>query len=610
MKKEQVKKIVAGAALTTFALMLGGCSGSGKQTTESQEEKVQTTDTEEQGASQSNHEALTMMTSSSNDYSAFIEALHKVYPEINIELVSYKGYNTTEYNNTLLKAGDITDIFVATYPPVDELQKENLYDLSGEDFISNVNLKMISDVSVDGAVYLLPTNISLFGVYYNKTLFEEHGWSVPNSMKELEELIPQIEAAGVNLSECSTQFLGATFAYFFDSAAPEYITTLDGISWMEDYLSGEATATGNLESSVENFQHLIDLGLFHIGETTANDKETLARFKEGNTAFLITNSSQSFYENSDGTGDEYGLMPYLSEDGDNNIVITNVTTYFGISKTLEENPQKLEDALNVMAFVATPEGQESLVVRENTISPLKNDLVSEDSPLYEMSLLVDEGKSMALIYSGWEDYVVGIGQSAYDMMNGEMTGEEFLTSLDELQATVMAEGGLPALADVEEDLDKEQVAQLVGAAFAQAADADCALISIGDYHGTGKENDAGINGKVYSSVILDTNVVSTFNPLGWSKTIKVMTLTGAEIKAFAEEGFYKGSDPTPFEYVLVTKNGETLEDDTVYTVACTEESDERAEQGKLTDTELVGQDALVEYIQQLGTINSETILWK
>lgn len=61
---------------------------------------------------------------------------------------------------------------------------------------------------------------------------------------------------------------------------------------------------------------------------------------------------------------------------------------------------------------------------------------------------------------------------------------------------------------------------------------------------------------------------------------------------------------------MVTKDGETLEDETVYTVACVGESEERAEQGNLTDTGLIGQDVLVEYIQQLGTINSETILWK
>lgn len=583
-------------SLLASLLVLSGCSATSSSSSTTNEE----------------HPTLTMTTRTTSTYSAFIEALKEAYPEINIELISYAGKNTTEYSNAQLKANDISDIFVMSYPPAEELQKDNLLDLSGEDFISNINMKSLSDVSIDGAVYVVPTNMTIFGIYYNKTLFEEHGWTAPTSLEELEALIPEIEAAGVKLSECLTQYMGATFAYFFYSNVAEYFSSLEGLEWMDEYLEGTASAKGSLEECVETFKHYMDLGLLNVGETPTSDSETLARFREGNTAFLFSNSAQRFTENEDGTGDEYGYIPYLSEDGSNNIVVTNVNFYVGLSKNVQDDPQKLEDALKVMEFITTSEGQASLNTAINTVSPLKDGtMIDESNPLYDAAKLVDEGKSFPLIYAGWESYVADIGEQVYALMNGEITGDELLEFFDDKQQEVLATGESPAIATVEEDLEKEDVAKLVGSAFASATGADCALISIGDFHGGTFQNNLGINGKIYSSVTLNTDLISTFNPLPATRVIKLMTLTGKEIKQFVEEGYFASkNDTTPYTYILVTKNGVELDDDTTYTVACAGESEERSEQGGIYDSEVVSQTAIEDYITSIGTLNKESILWK
>lgn len=593
MKKSKILAVLGAAVMSLTAL--GGCGKSDKQ---------QSGETKE-----GEHEPITMMTTSAIDHVTFSQELKKVCPEVNIEFVSYKGHNTTQYNNVQLETGDICDIFTISALPYEDLQKEHLMDLSGESFISNYNLSMISEVAIDGGVYMLPTNVSFYGIYYNKTLFEKHGWEAPKSFEELEALAPKIEEAGVKLAECSTQFPGANFSYFFDLAATDFITSLDGIKWMEDFTAGNAQAEGNLDSSADYFKKWIDLGMLSIGETPDSDSDTFERFKEGNTAFLMTNANYGYTQNDDGSGDEYGLLPYLSEDGSNNIIVTKVNCYFGLNSELENNTQKKEDALKVMSFISSAEGQHALSSKNNVYAPLKTTVLDESSPLYEATKLVDAGKSMTLIYTGWEKYIVGIGDNAYETMGGKISEKDFLEEIDKLQADVIKQGGAVDLAQVEENLTKEQAAQLVGTAFAKASEADCALISIGDYHGGKKENSSGINAKIYAGIALDENVVCTFNPLGWSNTIKKMTLTGAQIKAFTEEGYYVDDDDKPFEYLLITKDGAVIEDDKTYTVACTGESDERAEKGKMEDTGLVGQDVLEEYISSLGVLNSETILW-
>ncbi len=51
---------------------------------------------------------------------------------------------------------------------------------------------------------------------------------------------------------------------------------------------------------------------------------------KGNTLFLL--GSKNGIGETDGTKDKFGLMPYLSEDGSQNVYILNVTRFHGLSK--------------------------------------------------------------------------------------------------------------------------------------------------------------------------------------------------------------------------------------------------------------------------------------
>lgn len=79
---------------------------------------------------------------------------------------------------------------------------------------------------------------------------------------------------------------------------------------------------------------------------------------KGNTLFLL--GSKNGIGETDGTKDKFGLMPYLSEDGSQNVYILNVTRFHGLSKKLEKDPQKLKDALKVMKVISSVEGTSAL----------------------------------------------------------------------------------------------------------------------------------------------------------------------------------------------------------------------------------------------------------
>lgn len=577
---------------------------------------------------------LTLMTYT-RGYQAFDKALKEKYPDIEIKYVSYKGKDATDYALTQLRAQDITDIFSISAPPVDELQTNNLYDFSNEEFVTDVNVSIMNNVSIDGGIYLMPVSLALFGIYYNKSLFEREGWSVPKNYSELEVLCNTIKgkaSEGYKVAENYNQYTGNPFQFFFDVNAPEYFNTTTGITWMKDFLSRKKTAVGNLEGCVERFQKWIDLGMIDAGEENDTNNTALARFKEGKTAFILPSTTFDFHQNSDGTGDEYGILPFIGEkdDGSDSTIVTLGSSYYGINKKLASKPKKLEKALKVMEFISSSEGRAALGANAtNQVPILKNDTISESNPIYGAAKLIDKGQSMTFVQSGWDVYMSDFGKLIIRFTKGELTSAQLLAAIDALPSE------LPALAEVEEDLEKEDVAQLVGTCWGKATDSDLSLISIGDYHGFGAdakdengnvlkdkngnkikedgENAEGINAKIYSKVKLDSNVVCTFNPVGWTAKVKQATLTGAKIKEWAEQGFFYKTAPTPFTYKIIKPENLTIEDDKTYKVALSTEYynsiEDRPTIGNVKNTSVIGQDALVEYITSLKKINKEAIRW-
>ena len=63
----------------------------------------------------------------------------------------------------------------------------------------------------------------------------------------------------------------------------------------------------------------------------------------------------------------------------------------------------------------------------------------------------------------------------------------------------------------------------------------------------------------------DEEIVSVF-PTGWHDNIRTLTMTGSQIKELAAAGYDAYGNGNPFPYVLVTKGGMELDDDTTYTI--------------------------------------------
>ena len=549
------------------------------------------------GNREGDRETLTIMTAH-KDYTQFEKAFKKAYPEVELQFISYSGHNSTSYLHKILEAGQAPDIYTSNILPDKELQKKSLIDLSVYDFSAKYAVSRLNECSVEGSIYMLPCNYSVLGIYYNKTLFEKHGWAVPRSFAELAELVPRIKEANVDVSATALEFTGNGFQYFFNLGDTIFLRTPEGFEWTEQFLSGKATADSAWESTIAYMQKWIDLGIINGRWFEKPTGEVKAHFMQGNTAFYIDGGTFRFSQNADGTGDRYGIMPWLSEDGSNNRYITNTACYFGLNANLEkpENRKKLQAALKFMDFISTEEGQRLLPGNQMQLLPLSEGGAEVAEEYREIVDMIDAGFSAPLAYAGWEDLILPVGSECLKWYAGKSTGEQVIAVMNRALRDSI-ENKSKAYAEVLEDLTPEETARLVGTAFTGAVNADCALISLGEYH-DGKENDFGVNGCLWRGPVND-EVISTINPLGWVDTIKTTVLTGKEIKELAASGFDLFNDGKPFPYVLTTADGAELEDTREYTAVICGYTFQVEDSGGISDTEVCGMDALRDYLTGL-----------
>ncbi len=509
-------------------------------------------------------EALTWGTGGNyGRHKPFLELLHKTCPDIELEFVSYAGGNATGYSWAQMRADDIPDIFITSQILDETLAEERLIDLSGYGFVNGFSTAILDQVAIDGGIYLLPVNSTMYGIYYNKTLMEEKGWEVPSNLAELEALCAQIRAEGLIPGVVGTMLTGGPFSAVFNLAKTSWLTTPEGIGWERDFLSGAASAEGRWEGTMELVQRYIDMGMFTADPEDRINVELIGDYLGGRKAVFCTAVQPVSYTVIPDTGDELGMMPYIGEDGSKNVYMYSPFCYFGISRRLTEpgNEKKLENAVRILNLLFSPEGQAAFITEQTpcVISVLDSAALPEDALIGDARRALREGRAFPMTYAGWENVLADMGQAYKEWFRGEsgVDGARCIARMDALQQSFLSHSEEIYFCESTADFTLEETAELVGKALGSAAGADAAIIPLGEFH-NGVELSAGITGRLYAGKI-NTDTVGAIAP-NHDGEYAVLTMTGAEAKALARAGFDLAGDGNPFPYVLVTRGGGELED--------------------------------------------------
>lgn len=365
-------------------------------------------------------------------------------------------------------------------------------------------------------------------------------------------------------------------------------------------------------SALSTLEKWKEIGMLTDNGGTEGDSAVKAEMAKGNTLFML-GSTNAFSE--DESEDEFGLMPYLSEDGTQNTLILNVSRYVGLNKQLEEegSEQKLEDAIHVMELMSSLEGMRALSAgaEDTTLLPLQDYVIPETSYYKQIEDDLNSGMTAPFIYAGWDNLIVTIGNTVLDYIRGVATLDDIVEAFDGNQY-LLNDNAAITFTTLTEELDTDACAKLVGIALGKASGADLSLISKNKWYktenGYGGLDTRGVSGSLFAMPITDQEITSIL-PTGWGRNIETVTLTGARIKELVESGYEKNEEMS-FPYELVTPEGLTLEDDNTYTAVICGVTDEVAEEGRLTDTGILGLDAMTDYLSQFETLSKSDLTWE
>ena len=593
--------LLAGASVVS---LLAGCGGKA--------------DTGEKKNTGSDHPVITMNAPYRN-MSQFYDLVHEKYPEINLEIIPYNGQNTSGYMKDMRLSGQMPDIYFTTYyTPGRYDDAKDFLDVSAYGFTDNWTQSRLREVAYDGGVYMLPLGYNALGITYNKTLLDKNGWTLPTNLDELEALKTQVEAAGCVFARCQLQYPGYGFQFLGNIANTGFLSTVDGLKWQKAFLNGEANVSDTPEM-VETLQLLNrwrDMGMLNGDGTPEDDAATKQFVAEGNTLFLVGNSNDLLVQTD--AKDVYRLMPYLSENGKQNIFVLNVSRYVGLNKSLGEagSEKKLEDALHIMEVLSTVEGIQALDPTQSSsrMMPLKNWVPDENSYYVDVVDELDNGHTAPYVYSGWENIVVVLGDKMIDFVKGDATLEEVIQCFDENQHLI-TDNDVEVYTTATETIGTEDCAKLVGIMFAEATNADAALISVNTWNHNSDPaahymNKNGVSGCIFPMDVTDEELVAIL-PTGWRGNIQTVTLTGARIKELAQGGYDFYGNGSTFPYVLVTKGGMELEDNTTYTIPVCGVTEAVAEEGGgLRDSGVLGLEAARAYVSRFETLSAKDIIWE
>ncbi|MEV6350824.1 N-acetylglucosamine/diacetylchitobiose ABC transporter substrate-binding protein [Actinoplanes sp. NPDC051851] len=278
------------------------------------------------------------------EYSATQQVATTIKPRLNAgtppDMINNSGSDMMDFG-AIVKAGqaaDLSDLFAA--PSLD---------VEGKTVAETLVPGAVQQGTYDGKPFAVNYAFTVFGLWYNKKLFDKNGWTAPATWADFQALCAKIKAAGI----VPFGFAGANASYYMvrvimTSAAKigteQVLKDIDNLkpgAWTNDAVLQAAKAWGEIGTTYIDKSYL---GLKHTEVQLQHDQDKLAIYPSG-----------SWLENEQAKDTpptfEYAVMPTPSVTTADKLPATAINAaaseiYFAAAKG--KNPQGAKEYLRTM----------------------------------------------------------------------------------------------------------------------------------------------------------------------------------------------------------------------------------------------------------------------
>jgi raffinose/stachyose/melibiose transport system substrate-binding protein len=307
---------------------------------------------------------------------------------------------------------------------------------------------------VDGKLYSIPNEVETLVLYYNKTLFEEKGWTPPKTIDEMMTLAQTIQDDGIIPFAHANQEWRPANEWFVG----ELLNHGAGPQMVYDALTGKAKWTD--PAFVDAITKLDEMqkndwfmgGLDRYYTTTFNEANSI--FANGEAAMKIegtwwVNDALTFFGEEGGNSNEWDWVPVPSTSGEAIFDLGIGSTY-----SINTNSDHQAETAEFLTYYFSPEVQAALATAcQLAPAPVSipPESLSELDPRYAGMLQALTEASAANNY-GYTTWTFWPPKTEVDLIDniekvwaGDMTPEEYLQGLQTRFDEEMAEGTIPPI---------------------------------------------------------------------------------------------------------------------------------------------------------------------
>lgn len=321
----------------------------------------------------------------------FINAFEKANPGIKLECSFVPSENYAQILRTQLAAGEGPDICIGG---LEEGKAGYLYDITNEAFMDNVTDTARYEATKGGQIWGLPVETWMEGIVYNKKMFEEHNVEIPVTWDEFLDVCDTFKAAGIKPFSCGNKEGNVGKQIIGVILTDAYAKNLEIERQVEE---GQTTYAKEWKSGFEKWYQIIERGILDKDIVGMTYDEGVNEFLTGQSAMLDTGNWEVANMHEKNPELDFGIFPFPAAQADGNPwMVGGVAT----SLAINANSEHIEEALKVLEFAATPEG-DALIIAGTQGGPTIKGVTKGVDPSLEGAL---EAVSDGRMYCPWSGF--------------------------------------------------------------------------------------------------------------------------------------------------------------------------------------------------------------
>lgn len=351
-------------------------------------------------------------------------------PDIRVEYEIKTPDNYLSLLTTAIQAGEAPDLFwhhgTAT-SDMDNLTKQGaLMDLTGKLDVADYSEMSMAKVQWDGKIYQTPAaTIDTRAAFYNKDLFAQQGWSIPEDFAEFERLLEKIKNAGyIPISLAGRDSWNILFLF-------EPILAAMHPDWIEEAATGGARI--NDPRVIDAMNKMIEWGekgYYGSNFLGVNEAGQYLTFSKEQAAMTVAGSWTTDTLSKNNPAMNIGAFQIPTRDGRSPIVLTYAAGFSVYSKT--EHPQ---EAVRLAQYLTSKESQQIWVDGLGAIAGLKgiesgSELANE---IADANLELESFYNIMVLYQAADGSPTKVWEEDNPkLLSGSLSAKELADALDAL----------------------------------------------------------------------------------------------------------------------------------------------------------------------------------